>query len=408
MTRTIMLSSLSILLLLNVLVPSPAQAENDADEPWPVEQRCIPDPVLPPDDWSYPGTILMSGYAGIHGIRADWETPHILAFFRKDANGDYPLRGGQLSPDAHWYAAPIGETWAEISFNNYWDVRGVRLYSMSGDGEEIIFDLADYRDLYQYFSTAWSYLPIEWRGTASFVIGGILIHPFDNEVESAAYDTVGTVYDDRYFSPDLTRMDGRVILDAFGEVVTYQSLTTFDYSVVTGLARLDDPKAGVIGLGKVDGLSWRRDSAGLIAQVENATESGDQLILYDRDGVLTSVIFDLGRGRVDFRRGTSGRNDLRWSPDNKQFAFTYSPPYPERGRLHIVNLDEELVIDTCLNPISQPVWSPDGKMLAYLAVARENLKIIVVDVEAWKAYDIGRHSGRRSLAGSPEMVGWRD
>ncbi|MEO8607243.1 MAG: WD40 repeat domain-containing protein [Chloroflexota bacterium] len=379
-------------------------ADDASSQAWPIEVKCIPDPVLPPNGWTYPGTILMSGYAGIHGIQADWETPHVVAYFRKDANGDYPLYGGQLSPDAHWYAAPIGETWAEISFNNYWDVRGVRLYDLSGENHEFPLDLQTYRDLYRYDPVAWGYLPVEWYDPESLVIGGLLFHPLDNQVELAIYDTVGSVYDDRFFSPDFTRVYGATLLDANGQVVTYQTLKTFDYSYAVGLARLDDPKAGVVDLGKITGLSWRRDSAGFVAEVE----ADNQLVLYDHDGNRQESVFNLGEEGVNFHRSASGRNDLRWSPDSQQYSFSYSPHYPEQIHVYIASIKDKIVTDTCLNPISQPVWSPDGKMLAYLALARENLKIIVVDLETWKSYDMGRMSGRYALSGSPEMVGWRE
>ena len=404
----IRLISLMLLFTITITVSSIAvSADDEKPSTWPVEVKCIAEPLLPPANWTYPGTILMSGYAGIHGIQAGWETPQVLAFFRNDADGDYPLYGGQLSPDGNWYAAPIGETWAEISFNNYWDVRKVRLYPMSGDGHEITYALSDYRDIFRYDAVAWGYLPIEWQNNATFVVGGLMVQPFDNHVEIASYNYYGSTLDDRYFSPDLTRVFGRVMLDAFGTVVTYKSLQTIDYSVVYGLAKLDNRKDSFVNLGEVGGVSWRRDSAGFIAEVENVAESSTQLNLYDRDGNMINALFDLGQGGTDFSRGASGRNDLLWSLDDKQFAFTYDPPYPQPNRLHIVNLDEHTIMDTCLKPISQPVWSPDGKMLAYLANARENLKIIVIDLETWKAYDIGRQSGSYGW-GLPDMVGWRE
>lgn len=105
-----LLAVLVLAALMTLPIPSIAQ-DDDSLETWPVQQRCAESPALPPDDWSYPGTILMSGYAGIHGMRADWETPHIVAFFRKDSRGGRQLMGGQLSPDGRWYAVPTGETY---------------------------------------------------------------------------------------------------------------------------------------------------------------------------------------------------------------------------------------------------------------------------------------------------------
>lgn len=60
-------------------------AQPDEPDTFPIEQRCIDAPTQPPDDWTYPGMILMSGYAGIHAMQADWETPRVVAQFTSDS-----------------------------------------------------------------------------------------------------------------------------------------------------------------------------------------------------------------------------------------------------------------------------------------------------------------------------------
>ena len=91
--------------------------DNNSLAGWEIEEHCIEEPRHPPDDWTYDGTLLMSGYAGIHAMQSNWETPHVEAFYRSDVQGNRPIIRGQISPDGNWYAVPIGDTWVEPSFN---------------------------------------------------------------------------------------------------------------------------------------------------------------------------------------------------------------------------------------------------------------------------------------------------
>ncbi len=100
----ILLISLVSLLLLGAPVLHAQDATDTPDAGWPVEERCVGAPTKPPKGWSYDGTILMTGYAGIHGVNAKWDTPRVLAKL-----SDKDVWGGALSPDGKWYASPYGE-----------------------------------------------------------------------------------------------------------------------------------------------------------------------------------------------------------------------------------------------------------------------------------------------------------
>jgi hypothetical protein len=352
----------------------PTHASDEIPAFWPIEQRCIPDPVGAPHGWSYPGTILMSGSSGIHAIQADWETSRVVAFFRQNENGDKPIDGGQLSPDTLWYAAPMGETFTEASFNTYWSVKSLRLYSTSGDGENIDFNLSDYQDIYTYFEAAWSYLPVEWRDNNSLFIGKLLIQPFQNKVEEAAFNLVGITLEDRFVSPDVT--------------LAYRSNVLYN---------LTNPEPSIAIIGGVDSVSWRRNSAGFIASIRASNDNRNLLALYNREGEQEELIFNLDKGEVNFQTA-GGRSETLWSPEGNQVAFTENL-YPEPNRLFLVDLQAQIVIDTCLNAVDNPIWSPDGTRLAYRALGRDYFKIIIVDLQDWKAYDIARHNG--------SLMGWR-
>jgi len=100
----------------------------DAPPVWPVEERCVVESTQPPDDWSFEGTIIATGWAGIHGMNAAWDSPHILAF-----NDHWIAEGGYgtLSPDGRWYAVPQA-TFRRTSdiYRGYVDVTRLLLYDL--------------------------------------------------------------------------------------------------------------------------------------------------------------------------------------------------------------------------------------------------------------------------------------
>jgi hypothetical protein len=115
----------SLLLLFFAL--SPAAAQESPDAGWPIEERCIGAPTAPPDDWTYSGTILMTGNSGIHGVNAAWETPHVLTFLN-----DTDLWGGALSPDGNWYASPRGNFTITETYNGITEIDELRISSIEG------------------------------------------------------------------------------------------------------------------------------------------------------------------------------------------------------------------------------------------------------------------------------------
>ncbi|HEX2907637.1 MAG TPA: hypothetical protein VHO69_12285, partial [Phototrophicaceae bacterium] len=93
----------TLLCLLFALPVLPLHAQ-DTPETWPLETRCVGEPTEPPEGWTFPGVILATGWAGLHGISADLPTPYIVQFI------DFSHMGvGELSPDGRWWAV-IEET----------------------------------------------------------------------------------------------------------------------------------------------------------------------------------------------------------------------------------------------------------------------------------------------------------
>lgn len=372
-----------------VLISASTLFAQDENQYFPIVENCIPEPVLPPDDWTYDGTIMMDGYAGIHGMNAEWDTPRVLMFDTYAPNGDSPVYGTELSPDGKWLAVPMGETWTEPSFNQYTNVRGVRVYPTDGSLEYIDFRMEEY-DFFSYFPRAWSFIPVQWVDNESFVMGDILVHPFEGKVELATIDTGWSTLNVRAYSPDTSL--------AFSG---YPIGSDYKY----GLYDPTDPETTFIEISPLDGLSWKRDSTDFIAIVENEEFEPTYLALYNRYGEKIKDVLSVKDRRFEFVETVDiRRNETQWSPDNKLFVLTWQPQtYQGTTPIYIIDFETEQIIDTCLRTSNIPVWSPDGKMLAFLKTTRNNQNIVVVDLELQKAYIVGKHLGSGSA-----MVGWRE
>lgn len=385
---------LLLALFFTFINPFYVDAQDDSETPFPIDQRCVLEPIQPSDDWTYEGTLLMSGYAGIHAMQADWETPRITAFFSAGEFGE-PHAGGQLSPDARWYAVPTGETWVEPSFNQYWMTYGLRLYS-TVDNTELNFKLSEYDELLDhnrgYYLTAWTYQAVQWIDNDSLIIGSFLFNSVtdgDVSVEAAPLRVAGFARVSFNISPDWMR--------------AYLYIPGQRLHAIVDISQPEVPIANL----EAQAVAWLHDSTGFVA--EQRIETVEQLSLFDRNGEFVQRLFSSEGGRLDIRHITAGRNELGWSHDNRYFVFWHIPPQSQPSELLILDMENQRTLNTCLSPVlvSQAVWSPYGNQVAFLMRARENLRVVILDLDTWTAYDVARHSG---ISGAllPGMIGWRE
>ena len=87
-------------------------------------KRCVP--RAPIGSWSYDGTILATGYSGLHGINANWETPRVVA--RTSRYSD-----GRLSPNQQWYSAFQKYVVYAESYNHLHVIEAIKIFSTLGD-----------------------------------------------------------------------------------------------------------------------------------------------------------------------------------------------------------------------------------------------------------------------------------
>lgn len=369
-------------------------AQENSEIPFPIEEECVTDIVQPSDNWTYQGTLLMSGYAGIHAMQEDWGTPRITAFFNSNELGE-PHEGGQLSPDGRWYAVPTGETWVEPSFNRYWMTHGLRIYSTT-DNTELNFNLSEYDELLDYnrvgfYLTAWTYQAVRWIDNDNLIVGSFLFNNVTHReitVEPAPISVALTTGIDFEVSPDWMRVYNFNLSEQRGRAIFNPN----------------QPEESV-NYFQAQAVAWLHDSSGFVG--EQRIDNVEELSLFNRDGEFIQKLFITEGGRLDIRYIASGRNDLGWSPDDRYFAFVHFPPLSQPSELIILDMNRQLALNTCLNTVSQAVWSPYGNQVAFLMRARENLRVVILDLDTWTAYDVARHSG---IGGAlpPNMIGWRE
>ncbi len=102
------LISIVTVLLIGIPFAHAQEVTTVPDTSWGIENGCTQEVSKAPDGWHYDGTILYQGKYGIHGKRADWDVPHVLAFTHVITNR-HTLFYGQLSPDLTHYAAAEGD-----------------------------------------------------------------------------------------------------------------------------------------------------------------------------------------------------------------------------------------------------------------------------------------------------------
>jgi hypothetical protein len=390
-----------LLFSLFVLAFSNAAAQDDDTSGWPVEQRCVGEPTAPPEGWTFEGAILMTGYAGIHAVQADWETPRVVSTVYARNPGVDGSAG--LSPDRRWFAAVEGEFFYSDTLNHLYVIDEIVVYSTVHRNEVYRVPWRNpHLERWGAPQMYWldnEHLIYEWSDTEFDHPGELrVINPFDGTSQSwtgklnladvGTYRNSIPMPSQQYPSPDFTlslyepEYNGPWgIYDvATGELLTPLSVSAYRFA------------------------TWKPDSSQFITEVEsepNAEEAGTQLTLFDRNGTPLDTIFALNAPRQ------LNVDHADWSPNQDAFAYAveaFSPVIQRTlRRLYIADMQNKTITDTCLNVGRGLAWSPDGTQLAFFQPGSEQTRVMVFDLETWSLHPVGVH-----LADWLDyVIGWR-
>jgi Tol biopolymer transport system component len=140
-----------------------------------------------------------------------------------------------------------------------------------------------------------------------------------------------------------------------------------------------------------DGSAPRRLTHNLVSDTHPVWSPDGQRIAYVSDEGGNSEIYVInadGSGQTNLTRTPADDTDPIWSPDGAQLAFaSYRSGNSE---IYVVNVPNELPVENLPTPTNltqnaaydwNPVWSPDGKRLAFVSDRDGNFEIYVMNAD---------------------------
>jgi dipeptidyl aminopeptidase/acylaminoacyl peptidase len=130
-------------------------------------------------------------------------------------------------------------------------------------------------------------------------------------------------------------------------------------------AFLPIPTERVLYIINTDGANLRKIANGSSPEISPDGNS----TAYISDGQIWSAsLMDTSDKPVKLFQSRGGQSDLTWSPDGRSLAFTSNRG--DHSFVGIYHFDDKKVnfVETSVDQDGSPVWSPDGKWLAYIRV----------------------------------------
>lgn len=354
-------------------------AQSEQAETWPVIEHCVSEPTNPPDDWSFEGTIIMAGYAGLHGYSYGWETPRVLVFLSPQE-----IDNGTLSPDGHHYVVPH----EEVFFHG----GGLLLSTTIHINQIDVYEVTPIATRTPIFTTEWDLTyttgsngfsrKVAWLDNERFMFevgtdgGNIAIVNFKNNERQLWQHPQFYLTDSPYFvpAPDWTIASGSDPLDkSYWFISDLQSGET--------LTRVEN-----INIWRA---SWAKNSQQAILYhspfPNNEENPHRQLMFTDRAGNIQVLTY---------LEENTYLNNMAWSPNNHYVAYT-------TDTLHLISIEDKQIVDTCLSIDSDSlIWSPDSTQIALHQRGSGYTPLLIYDTVRQVTYTVARHYGR-------EILGWR-
>ncbi|GAB5490234.1 MAG: hypothetical protein Phog2KO_04490 [Phototrophicaceae bacterium] len=377
----LILSTVFILLIFGQIVSAQDTGE-DAVEGWEIVERCVGEPITAPDDWTFDGTILASGWAGIHGINADWDVPRVLAF-----NDRWNTEiGGALSPNNEWFAVTtVSERRDNDSIWRLFIIEyTLEIYNLVDRSLQISFDWQNQYDVVSGSGASRYYyqrIP-RWLDNETILYQRVNtlfeININTQEIiESSVYWESGIfspLFPDYIMSvsPDFSRT---VFRENRGQYALVEMNTGTNISIPAELSPDESYSIGAI-------VNWSSDSSIFTVGREY------QIKLFDRDGEIITIIDSAG-----------SPVDNAFSPNSNSFVYFHD------GTVHIADIQNQQLIDTCFSDYYRSIaWSPSNNFIAtigdYPETSLQVRPIYVMDLNTYQIYIVAYHDGR--------IIGWRE
>lgn len=368
-----------ILVLLCLMICAPAVGQ---ELQWKYEERCAPQVLA--DAWEYDGTILMTGYAGLHGVNAAWETPRVVVPI-----GRHPT--GRLSPDGNWFASLQGHVIYSQSYNHEHVIEAIQVFSTAED--TLVYTIPwqnSWLQMWGYREFFWfdnEHILYEYSENISHELDEFVTidpisgtsTPFEAQVDIL---DGGSGFQREYVqfpSPDFTR----TVFKTYVPDETYRQWALYDIQsgeTIAPIQTQDDAS-----------FAWQPDSAAFVGHI--TTEDGrSSLLLFDRDGNITDTILEFDSDYVGVPQ------NMRWSPDGRYLGFA-------RSTLLVIDTQRNLVLDTCFATARGIVWSQDGDQIAFLEPGDGLQDVYVLDLDTWSFRIVARHIIETSYWHM--ILGWR-
>lgn len=369
-----------ITICLCILTIEPTSAQESS---WPLEERCATPAQA--GAWSYDGTILATGYGGLHGISAAWDTPRVVA-----RSGRNP--SGVLSPNNRWYAVRKEHVIYAESYNHEHVIDAIQVYSTLDDN--VVYSISWQNS----WLNMWGYRELFWLDNEHILYERseefvheleeiVILNPFDESTESwnAQIDVLdgGSGFYREFVqfpSPDFTRT----------VYYRYDSDRNLFYWALYDLTTGEE----LIKVETTDAVfSWLPDSSGYAAAITNDEKT--KLMSYDRFGESAVILLELGSANIQ------SPQDMIFAPNGQLLAFR-----PSADTLYIADMQGQAIFNTCLSISTGFSWSPGSHQLSFLESGNGTQDVYVLDLDSWSYRAIARHIVLDNYR--DRIIGWRE
>lgn len=379
---------LVLTLILMLVVAVTVIADDDLETPWPIEERCIGEPIQPPDDWTFDGTIIAQGPLGIHGMSTQWETPQVLAF----SDNWIGVGGfGTLSPDGRWYAIPQAALQTDGLYGGSVTVDSLLVYDLADRNDVLSIDWEDTYQVwlgsssgryYTFRTPVWfdNSTLVYQRGEDYFFIEvpSLQIEEWASPSEWENVSPVWTFVS--HPSPDWSRI-----------VLRTNDIELFNVETNEFIATVYQPVANV----DLPSVAWHPTSDEFLISGALITA------IHDRNGQLLEII---SQPSTDGSFDNIGIRHNAYSPDGTRFAVFVradSSATGEKVHFAVANRLEREIVDTCIDTFVSFQFSPGGRFVALLSFNSGIQELQILDVENWQLY-------KTDIYHDGEVIDWRE